>query len=304
MGKRPFDVAPHGAEHRSGVLKLWAAVSRFDGSVPPRSPSHLDALLAHESSQGGAPWRVALAPNGAVIGTLMVRQLGTRRTLVEIAVNPAWRRQGVGSKLLEAAPAGRRLLVTSRASVEGATAFLERHGFRERHRDARLRRAAGPLERLPLPGWARLEEDTQRSPERFVAMVQAALGEGEGIDTDLGGALLDRPGIRVLYLRTAEGDHGVCLVTALDRSKKAERQPDGTPTVGLLEHVGLTRACRGKGLSRPFIHAGLALLLDDGYQTLEVTADGRRAQAHELYEGLGFRLADEDIRWIRRDDEA
>lgn len=302
--KRQFDVVPfRSSEHRSGVLKLWAGVSSFDGSVPPRSPEHLDALLAHESSERGAPWRVALAPNGAVVGVLLVRFIGTRRTKVEVAVNPAWRRQGIANKLLEQVPENKRLLASSRASVEAASAFLSSAGFQERFRNPRLRAPRYDLEMPTFPAWASVEEDKTRDPERYTRVAALALSEDEREAVEVADALLGRPGTRVFYLRTPEGDQGLCLVTALDRSKKAERRPDGSTTVGLLEQVGLARACRGKGLSRPLVRVGLRALAEDDYGWFEVVSDGRRPQAQKLYEKEGFRLHDEDIHWIRKDDE-
>lgn len=301
---RQFDVLPfRSSEHRAGVLKLWAAVSSFDGSVPPRSPEHLDALLEHESSERGAPWRVALAPNGAVVGVLLVRFIGTRRTQIEVAVNPAWRRQGIGRRLLDEVPQNKRLLVASRASVEAATAFLTSLGFTERHRDARLRAPRYDVDVPDLPTWASVEEDTTRDPVRYARVAEIALSEDEREAVEVADALLGRPGTRVFYLKTPEGDQGLCLVTALDRSKKAERRSDGSTTVGLLEQIGLARACRGKGLSRPLVRFGLRALAEDDYGWFEVVSDGRRPQAQKLYEKEGFRVHDEDIHWIRKDDE-
>lgn len=304
MAKRQFEVTPFGSDaHRAGVLKLWAAIGSFDGSVPPRSPEHLDALLAHESCERGAPWRVALAPNGAVVGVMIVRFVGSKRTQLEIAVNPAWRRQSVGSKLLEQLPPWKRLLTSSRASVDAATDFFTARGFKERHRDVRLRAPSFAVEEPDLPSWASVEEDKSRDPRRYSKVAEIALTEEEAIDAGVAEGLLGRPGTRVFYLKTPEGDQGVCLVTALDRSKKSERKPDGTPTVGLLEQVGLARDCRGKGLSRPLVRVGLKALSDDGYSFFEVVSDGRRPQAQKLYLKEGFSQHDEDIHWLRRDDE-
>lgn len=304
VAKRQFDVLPFASDaHRAGVLKLWAAVGSFDGSVAPRSPDHLDALLAHETSERGSAWRVATAPNGAVVGIMAVRFLGTKRTQVEIAVNPAWRRQGVGSKLLAELPPHKRLLISSRLSVEAASDFLKARGFAERHRDVRLRAACFDVEDIELPSWATIEEDKSKDPARYTDAADAALADDDSMNADIASAVLGRPGTRVFYLRTPEGDQGLCLVTALDRSKKSERKPDGTPTVGLLEQVGLARACRGKGLSRPLVLTGLRALAEGGYTTFEVVSDGRRPAGQKLYENEGFAEHDEDLHWLRRDDE-
>jgi ribosomal protein S18 acetylase RimI-like enzyme len=66
-------------------------------------------------------------------------------------VNPAWRRQGIGRALLRAAPSDRRLLMTTRASVPGAAELLEKEGFKERYREARMRRKAKGLAPMEIP---------------------------------------------------------------------------------------------------------------------------------------------------------
>lgn len=300
--KRQFAVGPFDPEaHRSGVLKLWAAVCGFDGSVPPRSPEHLDALLSQPAADDASGWRVATAPNGAVVGVLDVYFVGSRRTRFSMAVNPAWRRSGIGARLLTELPDGKRLLTESRASLDGATAMLESAGFEERHRDIRLRVAREQPSAPEVPGWAEIEEDPSADEARFLAASEAAFGEPD--EPGLAETVLGRPGTRVAYLKTPAGDQGVCVVTALDRCKKSERKKDGEPTVGLLERVGLAKECRGKGVSRPFVRHALGMLFEDGYETFEVVADGRRPQAKKLYEREGFVEFDEDIHWIRRDDE-
>jgi GNAT superfamily N-acetyltransferase len=305
LAKRQWDVRPFdAAKHRSAVLRLWSGVSGFDASIPVRSEEELDAVLAHESADGGAAWRVAVAGNDAVVGIMDLRFVGTKRTRVRVAVNPAWRHQGVATSLFKQLPEGKRLLAVSRGSLDAATSFFEKHGFAERHRDTRLRRGRQKFEPLELPSWAELEEDDERDPERFIRVAADAFGEAEESDPALVAAHLGRPGVRLLYLKTPQGDQGMCMVSALDCAKKSERNKAGESRIGLLERVGLAKACRGKGLSRPLVRAGLGLLWDGGYEEFEVVSDGRRPQGQRLYESDGFEPVDEAIHWIRRDDEA
>src|SRR5690606_17916230 len=134
----------------------------------------------------------------------------------------------------------------------------------------RLRAPRYDLDVPSLPAWASIEEDTTRDPHRYARVAALALSEDERESLEMADVLLGRPATRVFYLRTPEGDQGLCLVTALGRSKKSERRSDGSPTVGLLEQVGLARACRGKGLSRPLVRAGLRALAEDDYGWFEV----------------------------------
>lgn len=291
------------AAHSAGVLRLWAAVSGFDGSVPARSADELDALLAHPAAERGQAWRVAVAGNDAIVGMLEVRFIGTKRTELSVAVNPAWRRQGIGRALLASLPEGKRLLASSKRSLEGSAAFLEALGFAERWSDPRLRRSTEGVKSPKLPGWATLEEEPGQDLSRLLRVARVAVGPDE-IDGDGDGSLLlARPKARVLYLRTPQGDQGLLVVGAQTRAKRADRDAEGQAKVAVMEHIGLAKDCRGKGLSRPFVQAGIALLARAGFADVEVVVDGRRDAARDLYQKLGFEVVDEEVRWIRRDDE-
>jgi GNAT superfamily N-acetyltransferase len=289
-------------EHLQGVLKLLRACASFDGGVGALSPDELAVLLDHALTEQGGAWRVAVS-QGVVVGLLDVRFVGTKRTELRLAVNPAFRRQGIAKALLAAVPLQRRLLMTTRASVPAATSLLAKSGFTERFRDVRLRRDAQRFERIELPTWATIEEDRSRDPRRFLAM-RSALGDDDIEDPALATALLARPGCRPFYLQSPKGDDGLAVIMASTHAKKAEQRADGSSTVGVLERADLTKAVRGKGLSRPLVRAGLNALVDDGYAFIEAAAPKQRQAAIDLYLKEGFEIVDEDIHWIRRDDDA
>jgi len=297
---RPFDAE----SDKAGVLKLWRDAAGFDASVEVRTQSQLDALLAHRMSEGGADWRVATASNNAVVGALTISYVGSLRTELTLAVNPAWRRRGIGKALLAEAPAGKRLLISTRASVAAATTLLEQQGFTERHRTVRLRQKAIDFDdqALPLPNWAKVAEDEAREALRYISAAKSVFGDEEPSDPRFVAAQLQRPGVRVIYLSSPKGDDGICVIGPSPQLKKSDLKKDGSGNVGLLIKVALSKATRGKGVSRPLVRAGLCQLVDDGYAELEVTADKRRQAAIDLYLREGFVTTDEDIHWIRRDD--
>lgn len=304
MVKRAFEIRPFDTvAHRQGALRLWGAIAGFEGAVPARSEAELEALLKDPACNAAAEWRVCLASNDAVIGLLALRIVGSRRVQVELMVNPTWRRQGIGRALLDAAPRGRRLLLQTSARTEAAGAFLLANGFEERHRELRMRTPRVDVQFTTLPSWAEIVEDTSLDVSRYALIAARALKEREGFEAGAGNVLLSRAGTRAFYLRTPEGDQGICVVTPQRRARKSERLPDGRPRVGLLEQVGLARECRGRGLSLPLIRRGLQALFEDGYEEWEVTADNRRPNARTLYEAEGFVPYDEDVYWLRRDDD-
>lgn len=299
--KKPFNVRPFTLDDKLGIQRLWAAVASFDGSVPAKSAMEIDALLAHPAHRGGAPWRVAVAGNGAIVGAVEVGFVGSVRTQVTLAVNPAWRRQGVGRALLDAVPKDRRLLVTTRASAQGAAELLTSVGFTERYREARMRRKAAGLEEMPIPDGARVDIDSKGDIGRCIAALHAVFGDDAEKDQGLIKAWLARPGCRALYLVVGKTDLGICLVAGSEHAKKSERGPSGEAAIGVVEQVGLAKAARGKGMSRPLVRAGLLALGKAGFIELEVTADRRRESAVELYEAEGFSVVDDDVHWIKRE---
>jgi ribosomal protein S18 acetylase RimI-like enzyme len=296
---RPFEPGNDDA----GVARLLLNVATFDGSVAAWSQQALAARLAHPSSHGGGAWRVAVA-NGVVVGALIVSFPGSLRTGLVLAVNPAFRRQGIGRALLEAAPPGRRLLTTSRESVPAASALLSAAGFLERHRSAVLRREAADIEPVVTEDGFRIVEDERGDARRAMAALSVAVDEDLDDDRAWMTLRLARPRSRVLYLQSAadQGDVGVCVVAPCDRAKKGERSASGAPVIGVLEHIGLHKAMRGRGLSRLLVRAGMRAVQDAGFRLIEVSADRRRPAALTLYRKEGFDLVDDEIHWIRRED--
>ena len=258
-----WSVRPFVADDRAAVLRLLDAVGGFDASVPPLSEVEIDALVGSESTEAGALWRVATNDEKTLVAALCVRHLGTKRTRLTVAVNPAFRRRGIGSALIAELPTDRRLLSTTRASLESASAFLQNQGFEERHRDVRLRRPLVDIPSFKLPAWAQLVEDETGDPKRYVAVAKAALDDPE-LDEALVAAHLQAPKARAMYLQTPQGDQGVVFVRALDRAKRSELDETGISSVGLLRDIGLSKSVRGKGLSRPLMRAGLDLMVRRG----------------------------------------
>jgi ribosomal protein S18 acetylase RimI-like enzyme len=305
--RKSWTLRPFEAGHdEAGVARLLLNVATFDGSVAAWTEQALHAKLAHPTANGGSAWRVAVA-NNAVVGVLLVSFVGTLRTGIVLAVNPAFRRQGIGRALLEEAPPKRRLLCTSRESVPAATALLTSAGFVERYRTALLRREAAGVKRLDPDDGARVNEDPRSDARRAIVTLTAVHGEDADDDRAWMKMRLARPRCKALYLEVDDGagnvvDAGICLVAPCDRAKKGERTASGEAVIGVLEEVGLMRSMRGRGLSRVLVRAGMRAIQDAGFRVIEASADKRRAAAVELYLKEGFDVVDEDVHWMRKED--
>ncbi|MCP4502477.1 MAG: hypothetical protein GY822_21200 [Deltaproteobacteria bacterium] len=285
----------------SKVAKLLSAVAGFDSSVEAKSESWLSNILEHPSVSSDEQWSVAEAKNGAMVGVCLSFNVGTTRTEVVVAVNPAWRRQGIGKTFIESLPKKRRFLIDTKASVVGATAWLKSAGFEERYRHKLMRREVGSETEASLPSWASIEDDRGRDAQRFRTTDLLVNGEDAETEMDAVKQKLQRAGTRILYMQTPKGDDGYALLVASEWCKKDEFDRNGAPTIGVLEHIGLSKSVRGKGLSRPLLRTALMGFAEDGYAAVEVLADARRQAAVELYVREGFSEYDEVIHWIRRD---
>jgi len=289
----------------AGVAKLLMQVATFDGGVAALSPTMLSARLQHPSAHQGQAWRVAASSNGTIIGALLVFFVGTLRTQVLVAVNPAFRRQGIGRGLMDLAPREKRLLATSRTSVGGASALLAASGFTERHGSLLMRREVGKAPSLPMEGMA-FNEDPRKDARRAIVALTAALGDEVDDDRGWMKARLGRDRVGVVYLQAPGEDEvivdaGICIVEPSDRARKGERTASGEPIVGVIADVGLMRTMRGKGMSRALVREGIRMAERLGFRFVEVVADKRRAAAVELYEREGFEVVDEEISWLRRE---
>lgn len=298
---RPFE---RGRDDAS-VVKLLLQVATFDGGAEAWSDTLLAARLAHPSAHEGAPWRVAVSSNGSVIGVLLVFFVGTLRTELVVAVNPAFRRQGIGRALLDLAPREKRLLCSSRVSVGGASAMLEGAGFTERHGSLLMRREVGRAPSLPMEGMA-FNEDARKDARRAIVALTAALGDEVDDDRGWMEARLSRERCGVVYLQApgTDGeivDAGICVVSPSDRARKGERTASMESIVGVLSDVGLMRTMRGKGVSRALVREGIRLAERLGFRFVEVSADKRRTPAIELYEREGFETIDEELHWLRKE---
>ena len=111
-----------------------AAAHRLAASSPEAAPwSESDFLgsLRH----GGQGW-IAPDTEGARVGFLVARETAGEAEILNLAVDPARRRQGIASALLQAALDGARqkgiaaVHLEVRASNRAAHQFYEAHGFR------------------------------------------------------------------------------------------------------------------------------------------------------------------------------
>jgi ribosomal protein S18 acetylase RimI-like enzyme len=103
-----FSLRTASAADVEGLLELWREAAENDGR-PPDTGRAVMALLSRD------PHALIVAEHdGVLIGSIIAGWDGWRYHLYRLAVRPGWRRQGVGSALLDAAESRLMALGASR----------------------------------------------------------------------------------------------------------------------------------------------------------------------------------------------
>ncbi|GBG13655.1 GCN5 family acetyltransferase [Novimethylophilus kurashikiensis] len=120
------------AEDHASLMELW----RASEGVILRESDTPDAMARFLARNLDTSW-VALHDN-AMVGSIMAGQDGWRGYLYHVAVHPDWRRQGIGTQLVEKAVAAiqsrgiPRIHCLVKHDNADAQAFWLKHGFTRR----------------------------------------------------------------------------------------------------------------------------------------------------------------------------
>lgn len=117
-------IAPAGVADLPGMAEV-------DGDSFERAWS-LPAFEAEWANVGRFVGLHVARADGTVVGFLIVHRAEEEAEVVRIAVDPAWRRTGIGSRLLRSwldTVPGVRVFLEVRSDDAGAIAFYARHGF-------------------------------------------------------------------------------------------------------------------------------------------------------------------------------
>ena len=256
----------------------------------------LDALVAACSRHDGADWSVVTALATTYEGALPQPRYARAGELLGLAalqapdaalealllVHPAHRGRGIGRALLAALRAEGRaraipgVLLTCDEAVPAGPAFSRAAGAVYRSSEYRMV-WSGPEAGAPGPGEdGSLERVTAATLPEFIRVQVAAFGHDEGRAREGFARSLARPGV-ALYLARLDGEAAGGVRTAVQ---------DGE---GWITALGVTPACRGRGLGRRLLLGAVAALRAAGAWPilLEVATDNPAALG--LYHACGFR---------------
>lgn len=274
------------------VRELTAVVRAADG-VEPLSEHSLLHLEAPGSTHvlGYAGDRLA--------GYAQVWDDGS----AELAVDPARRREGLGSVLWGAAQSAGAKRVWAHGDLPAARGFAAAAALdpvRELRKMGRPLHAAD-RDDVEVPPWTGVETFADRDdPQEWVALNAAAFAhhpeQGRLTVEDFAARAaepwFDPRGLIYLLDENAPAD---APPIAFHWTKVEPREETGTGWTGEVYAVGIDPAYQGRGLAGPLTRLGLAHLARRGLSDVVLYVDGDNAAAVRTYEKAGMRTLTVDM---------
>lgn len=244
--------------------------------------------LSRQLDAGGQGWVVSEGAAPIAYATLTPVPGLAGVVDLDCFVEPARRRQGAGSKLLQhvvaaARERGLRQLSHAVSTLEGEAAhFLLARGFYLEHEEWRLERSAlQQLAALRLPDGVRLQRlGRLEAIRQFRALYERSFGgtpwyQPYTTDAEVGAELAQAGDLLFLL---CEGEAAGFAWTRLAYG-----------TVGEIEPLGIVPAFQGRGCGRVLLQAALHQLVRRGAERVQLGVWRRNQAALALYRGAGFR---------------
>lgn len=291
-----------GSGDQEVVLALVAAAERADGVAPLSEQS----LLAVRGRTGRPPLH-RLAYAGAHLGGYAQLVDGS----AEVVVDPAWRRRGLGSALLQELPPTTR--VWAHGDRPAAQGFARAHGLQAVRELWLLGRGAGdgtlPPAVLPpglvarafVPGqdeaeWLRVNAAAFADHPEQGRMTRADL------DARMAEDWFDPAGLILVVpeedSRSIAASHWTKTEPRTEPRIDHGAAPDGR-RVGEVYVVAVDPAYQGQGLARPLTLLGLHHLYGQGCTDVVLYVDGDNPAALRVYRSLGFTTRSVDRMYAR-----
>ena len=301
MSGDPWSVRQYRYEtDRDQVYRLWREVSRFDASLSLPTRALFDAQQLPSSIFRTADWSVAENEDGVIVGLMAVGRWLDLGTELWIVVNPAWRRRGIGRRLLGGAPVGERLFVQTVESCVAGPSFLKEAGFHVTHRESVLRKTLHSETMRNVKGDVLFVADESRDSVRYLKEL-SKIEDRRIVPQDID--VLCHPRSRIFYCHSDDTVQGLVVVTECPQVKSVDLNNTGESNIGLIHAIGLRKSARGKGLSKPLVRKGLEALHEMQFAKAEVRVPIQRESALKLYKNQGFESVDTRQLWVRADDE-
>jgi mycothiol synthase len=287
---------------------LLAAAEESDGN-PSLSEQTVVTLRAGDSAEHSLLTLALYAPDEDsdpssgqdLAGFAVVVEEADGSGLLEIAVHPSYRNQGVADRLVRALKSSRGLdglKAWSHGNHEAAADLAARYGYgpvRELWK-MRLTTATATLPDAALPDGVSLRAFVPgQDEEAWLAANRAAFADhpeqGSMTRADLEARMAEDWFDPAGFLLAVNGD-GQLL--GFHWTKVHPRHGDH-PAIGEVYAVGVAPAAQGMGLGKALTVAGIRYLHDLGLHAVMLYTDAGNAPAVSLYRSLGFTRWDMDV---------
>jgi len=296
MNEAHFQVRNFAPGDFAGYVRLHVDAESADRAGYCTSLAALGEVLGRPNFLPGKDLFV-VEGDGRVLGCArLTPELGIGRVIVECLVHPEHRRRGLATRLCRAAERraaslGARVVqgsfVEGNSAAEGLASAL---GFRFVHSFLELEIG---LSRMDLPAAAPAGvccRHLRLGEEAVLAGLQnrsfaGTWGYNPGTAEEIG-YRLSLSGCSpegVVLLEEGDAPVGYCWTTVEvdDDDAAGERR-------GRVHMIGVLPECRGRGLGRQALTAGLAYLKSRGIEAVDLTVDSENVEACTLYESVGF----------------
>jgi mycothiol synthase len=290
------------------VAALIAAAEESDGN-PPLSEQTLVTLRAADAGEHSVLALALYAPDEKsdpstgqdLAGVAVVVEEGDGTGVLEVAVHPSYRNQGVGDRLvgeLQRVRGFTGLNAWSHGNHEAAADLAARYGYgpvRELWK-MRLMTAAAALPEAGLPEGVHLRAFVPgRDEEAWLAANKAAFAhhpeQGNMTRADLDARMAEPWFDPAGFLLAVDSND---RLLGFHWTKVHPRHGEH-PAIGEVYVVGVTPAAQGSGLGKALTVAGIRHLQDLGLRAVMLYVDADNTPAVSLYRRLGFTRWDVDV---------
>jgi mycothiol synthase len=239
---------------------------------------------------------------GSLVGYAEIRrELEIGRVILDGAVRPAHRRQGVGSRLLETVversrKLGAKVIHTPIVQrVPAGESFVHKRGFRRVRRQWQMSLTGYGKRPHQLPPDFELGHFMPGDEESLCALQNLAFTGSWGFRPNTVeeiGYLVNTSGFDpagVLFITEGQRKIAYCWTAAHPAEKDK----------GYIRMMGVAPACRRRGLGRAVLTAAVEYLNQRGIKEIELVVDSGNSSARHLYQSLGFQRKD-TILWYER----
>ena len=280
----------------NNYLNFYAELNRLDTFGLHITPKLLAEDLNYPNRFPEKNLFIAKKSNEIIGFCQFIPEFEIGRILMDILVHPAYRRQGIASDLFREASKRAKdigiglIHVSIRESNAAAKFFLLKQGFKDvrRYHEMQLDLTGLKLNTFNLN--ANNTRSLYEGEEKRLTIIQNDCFNGSwGFNPNTVE--------EVHYLLNSQGiSYKDVWLTFKDNQPAAYcwtrilKDPNTQTRKGRIHMIGVSPHCRGKGLGKTILNAGLNHLHQKGAQIVNLTTDSSNESAIKLYRACGFKL--------------